>query len=144
MAEVAFLLSRGPNSLKKTFVENFMTNIYKKITNTTMVVFFLLFLLKTVTMNFTDLDKEISQEFGITKTEARKILCFIQNKLREKIVYGLEISFRGLGVFLLRVRQPKKYLNLQTNKMSISNKSYFLDFKVSRKLKERLKKKPVY
>lgn len=95
-------------------------------------------------MNFTNFEDDLSQEFGFTKKTSRKIIMFLLKKIRTSIMFGQELSLRGIGKFVLRVRKPKKFLNLQSGEMQISKKSYYLDFKVYDNLKEYLKKKTVY
>jgi len=95
-------------------------------------------------MNFTDFNKELSKEFGFTEKHSRKIITFLIKRLRHKLIFGTEVSFRLIGTFRLKVRQPKKYLNFQTAKMDRSKKSYYLQFIPTLKMKNRLKEKTVH
>lgn len=95
-------------------------------------------------MNFTDFTDDLANEFGLTKDLSRKILTYCIKRLRERLLFGEEVSLRLIGTFKLRVRKPKKFLNLQTNKMELSNKSYYLDFKTTELMNNELKKKTVY
>lgn len=101
--------------------------------------------MKTIyNMNFTDFTDDVANEFGLTKDLSRKIITFLIKRLRKKLIFGNEVSFRLIGAFKLRVRKPKPYLNLQTNVMEMSKKSYYLDFIPTVKMKDRLKEKTVH
>jgi nucleoid DNA-binding protein len=95
-------------------------------------------------MNFTDLTEEVAEEFGLTKDLSRKIITFLVKKLREKLVFGMNVSFRHIGSFKLRVRHPKMFMNLQTGQKQMSKKCYYLDFKATPNMEGRLKEKTVY
>ena len=96
-------------------------------------------------MNFTDFYKELAEKHeGIDQKQAKKILYFLQKKMEKKLKFGTEISFRNIGVLILRVREPKKYLDFQTKKMMLSNRKYSLGLRVSRNMTNYLRKKTVY
>lgn len=95
-------------------------------------------------MNFTDFDRDIAKEFGLTKKESRKILAFVQRKMREKILFGMNINIFKVGTLKIRVRRPRRFLHLKTNKIERTEACLFLDIKVSRRLEQQLKQKPVY
>lgn len=95
-------------------------------------------------MNFTDFTEDLADEFNLTKKQSRAIITYLVKRLKKKILFGHEVSFREIGTFVLNVRQPRKFLNLQSGQMNTSNKIYCLNFRVTKKMKERLKKKIVY
>lgn len=95
-------------------------------------------------MNFTDLTDDLSIEFGLTKQLSRKIITFLIKKLREKIVFGIEVSFRNIGTFRLKIRQPKPFLHLKTGNTEMSKKSFYLNFRPTLLMKEKLKTKTVH
>ena len=95
-------------------------------------------------MNFTDYTVAFSKEFGVSQRTARKMITFLTKKLKHDLIFGVQISFREIGMFRLKKRQPKKYLNLQTGKMGLSKLCYYLDFKATKKMIKRLKDKTVH
>lgn len=95
-------------------------------------------------MNLTDFSKDISEEFGIPEYKAKKLLSFLTKKIRNRLIYGIEVTFREIGTFRLKIRPPKKYLNLQTNTMEVADKAYRLKFEPTKKMRDDLRKKPVY
>jgi len=92
-------------------------------------------------MNFKQLNKEVSKEFGITQKEAENILIFIQKLMLKKLKFGTNITLREIGTIQVRVRKPKKYLNFQKNEMMTTAKKYYLFLHVPLKLKEFLSNK---
>jgi len=95
-------------------------------------------------MNFYDLKDEVAEEFGITKDLSRKIMSFLLKRMQYHLFFGTEISFRLIGTFRLLKRDPKPFKHLKTGKMEMSKKSYYLKFKVSKRMAEKLKGKTVY
>jgi len=95
-------------------------------------------------MNFTDFTDDLADEFGLTKRDARKIITFLAKKLKKRLSFGEQVSIRNLGTFILRIRQPKKFLHLKTGKLEMSKKCYYLSFKVTDKMANELKAKTVY
>jgi len=95
-------------------------------------------------MNLTDLDKSFSDEFGMSKNQARKQLTFLNKEIKKRLLFGEEITLREIGTFKLRIRNPRPYKNFQTGKMDMSTKHYFLDFFVTKKMNGDLRKKTVY
>ena len=95
-------------------------------------------------MNLTDLNKDLAEEFGISQIQAKRMLSFVNKRIRTRLLFGEEISIRKVGTFKLRVRQPRNYMNLQTREITRSEKHYFLDFIPTHSMKEDLKKKTVY
>lgn len=95
-------------------------------------------------MNFTEFHKDLSKEFGISTRQSKKIVSFLLKRLRHKLMFGTEVTLREIGTFKLKVRHPKPFLNLKTNKMEMSNRIFLLKFRVTRKMADDLKKKTVY
>jgi nucleoid DNA-binding protein len=95
-------------------------------------------------MNLTDFSQDIAKEFDIPNYKAKKLLSFLTKLIAQKLIFGIEVTFREVGTFRLSVRQPKKYLNLQTNKWCLSKKSYYLNFIATLKMKTKLKNKTVH
>jgi len=95
-------------------------------------------------MNFYSFKDEIAEEFGLTKELSRKIISYIQKRMYQKIIFGEEISFWLIGTLKLKVRQPFKFQNLQTRKIELSKKSYYLKLNVKESMKKRLKEKIVH
>jgi len=95
-------------------------------------------------MNYTDFHKDLSQKFGYSTRESKRIIAFLQKELRKKLLFGTEITLREIGTFKLKVRHPKPFLNLKTNKMQISKRIFVLKLQVTRKMATDLKKKTVY
>jgi len=96
-------------------------------------------------MNFTDFYKDLAKEHdGIDQKMAYNILCSLQKSMETKLKFGTEITFRNIGKFTLKVREPKKYLDFKTNKMVTSNRKYSLVFRVSRMMSKYLRGKTVY
>jgi len=95
-------------------------------------------------MNFYDLKDEVAEEFGITKDLARKIMSFILKRMEHHLFFGTEISLRLIGTFRLVKKDPKPFKNLQTNKMEMTSKSYFLRFRASPRMRDKLKTKTVF
>ena len=95
-------------------------------------------------MNFTDFTEDLSEEFGLTKTQSRAIITYLVKRLREKILFGAEVSFRHMGTFKLGISLPRKYLHLKKNVMMMSEKKYNLKFRLSQKMLNDLKEKEVY
>ncbi len=95
-------------------------------------------------MNFYSFKDEIAEEFGLTKELSRKIISYIQKRMDQNIILGEEISFWLIGTLKLKVRQPFKFQNLQTRKIELSKKSYYLKLNVKESMKKRLKEKIVH
>jgi nucleoid DNA-binding protein len=95
-------------------------------------------------MNFSEFHKDLSKEFGYSTRESKKIVSFLQKLLRKKLMFGVEVSLREIGTFVRRVRHPKPYLNLKTNKMEMSQRIFVLKLRTTRKMADDLKKKTVY
>ena len=95
-------------------------------------------------MNFKDLNKDIAKEFGLTQAQSKDILTFIEKTMRKKLLYGTNISIRGIGSLLLKVREPRKYLHIPTQELKMSRRVYSLVFKIRRKFNQELKQKTVY
>lgn len=95
-------------------------------------------------MNFTSLSKELSKEFNIPQKETAKMLGFLLKRMRFHIMFGQEIFFHNIGTMIIRKRMPKRYLNLQTNKICVTKKKYFLSLRVSKVLAKDLAEKTVF
>lgn len=96
-------------------------------------------------MNFTDFDKELAKEFdNLNQREAKRILYFLQKQMAKKIRHGTEISIREIGILILRVREPKKYLDFQSGEVKNSKRKYTLSLRVSRAMSKFLRSKTVY
>ncbi len=95
-------------------------------------------------MNLKEFSKDLSEEFGIPEYIAKRMLSFLTKKIRNRLLFGVEITLREMGTFRLKVRKPKKYMNLQTGKWCMSEKHYYLDFVPTQKMKLDLKKKIVH
>ena len=108
------------------------------------VVFCYICINKIRQMNFTDFKKDLATEFGFSERQSKKILTFLTKKIRNKLLFGQQISLRNKGTFKLGIRQPRKYLHFKKNIMMMSKKSYYLDFKVTEKMSNELKEKTVY
>lgn len=95
-------------------------------------------------MNFTDFNKDLSEEFDLTQQESKKILSFLQKRIKDRLIFGVDISIREVGTFTRAIRKPKPYLNLQTNKMQVAPRRYFLKFVVKKTMADKLKKKTLF
>jgi len=95
-------------------------------------------------MNFTDFTKDLSEEFGFSERQSRKIITFLTKRLKNKLVFGCEVSLREIGIFKLRIRKPRPFLHLKTGKTEMSKKSFYLSFRPSKKMADQLKDKTVY
>lgn len=95
-------------------------------------------------MNFSDFHKDLSDEFGFSTRQSKKILSFLLKRLRQKLLFGTEVNLRNIGSFRLKVSHPKPFLNMQTGKMEKSNRIFVLKLQVTRRMAEALKKKTVY
>ena len=95
-------------------------------------------------MNFTEFHKDLSKEFGFSSATSRKIISFLLQRLRYKLLFGTEVTLWGVGTFILKIRHPKKFLNLQTGKVQTSKRTFALALRVTRRFNEDLKKKTVY
>lgn len=99
---------------------------------------------KHLHMNFTEFYKDLSEEFGIPHDTSKRMVSFLQKKMRKKLLFGTEVTLRNIGTFVLKVSHPKPFLNLQTAKMQISERCFKLNFRVTRRMDEDLKKKTVF
>lgn len=95
-------------------------------------------------MNFVELHKEIAREFKLPLSTTKKIMKSIERNIRDRILFGEEVTLREIGTLTLRVREPKPFLHLKKNKMEMSKKKYFLSLRVTKKMQDELKKKKVY
>lgn len=95
-------------------------------------------------MNFSEFHKDLSQEFGYSTRESKRILSFLQKQLKKKLMFGVEVTIREIGTFVRKVSHPKPFLNLKTGKMEMSNRIFLLRLRVSRKMATELKQKKVY
>ena len=95
-------------------------------------------------MNFTDFKDELAEEFGITKDLSRKILSFLLKRLEHQLFFGVEVTFRLIGTLKLRKRLPKRYTNLHTGVLQWSKKSYYLSFRATERMANKLKEKTIY
>lgn len=119
--------------------------IYKKSSKHKDYPFTLLYLSKQYTMNFTDFSDDFAKEFGISnKRVAKKMLIWLTKQLKQRLIFGTEVSLREIGCFKLKVRQSRKYLNFQNNQMDVSKKTYYLKFRPTEKMKKRLKQKTIH
>ena len=103
-----------------------------------------IFVIKSNTMNFTEFHKDLSKEFGFPSRLSKKIMSFLLKRLKHKLLFGTEVTLWGIGTFVLAVRQPKKFLNLQTGEIQMSRLIFVLKLRVTKSLKEALAKKTVY
>ena len=95
-------------------------------------------------MNFTEFHKDLSKEFNLPADTSKKIVSFLQKRMKHKILFGTEITLREIGTLILLVRQPKLFLNFKTDKMQMSELKYVLGIRVTRGMKKILKNKTVY
>lgn len=95
-------------------------------------------------MNFSQFYKDLSYEFGLSERQSKKIVAFLIKRLRKKLLFGTEVTLREMGTFKLTVKHPKPFLNLKTNEMDMSERSFQLKFRPSQKMTDDLKKKTVY
>ena len=95
-------------------------------------------------MNFNDLKHDVAKEFGLNQRLSRRIVSYLLVRMRERLLFGEEINMHTIGCLKIKVRQPKKYINLQTGLETISKKAYVLKLEPSPKMAQELKNKTVY
>lgn len=95
-------------------------------------------------MNFSNYKDDLAEEFGITKDMARRMISFLLKRMEHDLFFGIEITFRLIGTLKLRKRMPKRYQNLQTGAIEWSKKSYYLSFKATERMANKLKSKTIH
>lgn len=99
---------------------------------------------KPLQMNFTEFHKDLTREFNLPHNTSKKIVAYLMKRMRHNLLFGTEITLRNIGTLVLKVRQPKPFLNLQTKVMQMSVRKYVLDIRVTHGMADALKKKTVY
>ena len=95
-------------------------------------------------MNLSDFSKDYATKFNISERKAKRQLKYLEKEMFKKFILGISIKIYKIGIFSLKIREPKPFLNLQTGKQEVSERSYYLHFKAYTTIIEALKKKTVY
>ncbi len=81
-----------------------------------------------------DIIDKVSQEFGVSKKQAEKIVKFIFSQMSEALQKGERITIQGFGSFEVRKRKKRAVYNPRTKEKVIVPEKRYVAFIPSKKL----------
>lgn len=95
-------------------------------------------------MQKADLIKNVSKKIGVDKKTTTIVVNAFLEEIVNSLKQGINVSIREFASFEIKIQNPKRYPNINTGKMELSKKYYYLKFTPSTLIKNFLKKKTVY
>lgn len=95
-------------------------------------------------MYIKNFDSRISKSLNMNKKDVRSVLKELESVIHERILFGEDVSIRGVGKLSTKVSKQRRQFNVSKKTFTIIPPKMKLQFKSSSLLKEKLDKKTVY
>ena len=86
-----------------------------------------------------DIAKDVSQEFGVSKAEARKVVEFICSDITKYLGQGVPVNIRGFGVYKAKNMEARQIKSPQNGELVDVDPTVRCLFTASERMKTELK-----
>ncbi len=93
----------------------------------------------TITRN--DFANRLRERFGVTTTDAFKLVDIIFDEIRESLIHGEEVKFAGFGSFKILTKPQRMGRNPKTGAPAIITARRVASFRPSSEFRKRVAKK---